>query len=119
VGHATVAGSWASVVHGGWRRHAVRAVPLVASRSSKRRRLGARGGGTRGSMGAVIYVERVTKVGMGSARPCWRCVVCCRLVGVKRILRWNGDGKFDVVKVNTAERDQYETNADGRLFAGW
>jgi hypothetical protein len=36
-------------------------------------------------------------------------------VGVKRIFRWNGDGKFDV---NTAERDQYETNADGRLFAG-
>jgi hypothetical protein len=109
---------WANVVHGGWLRHAVRAVPLVASRSSKRRRLGARGGGTRGSMGAVIYVERVTKVGMGRARPCWRCVEWCWRVGVKRIFRWNGDGKFDVVKVNTAERDQYETNADGRLFAG-
>ena len=68
-------------------------------------------------MGAVPYVERVTKVGMGSARPCWRCVEWCWRVGVKRIFRWNGDGKFDVVKVNMAERDQYETNADGRLFA--
>jgi hypothetical protein len=53
VSHATVAGSWASVVHGGWPRHAMRAVQLVtvASRSSRRRRLGARGGGTHGSMG--------------------------------------------------------------------
>jgi hypothetical protein len=54
VGHATVAGSWTSVVHGGWRRHAVRAVLLVVPRVN----------------GADIYVERVTKVGMGSARPC-------------------------------------------------
>jgi hypothetical protein len=38
---------------------------------------------------------------------------------VKRIFHWNGeDGKFDVVKVNTAERDQYETHADIRLFTG-
>jgi hypothetical protein len=38
---------------------------------------------------------------------------------VKRIFHWNGEeGKFDVVKVNTAERDQYETHADIRLFAG-
>ena len=69
--------------------------------------------------GADIYVARVTKVGMGSARPCWRCVEWCRWAGVKRIFHWNGEeGKFDVVKVNTAERDQYETHADIRLFAG-
>jgi hypothetical protein len=69
--------------------------------------------------GADIYVARVTKVGMGSARPCWRCVVWCRWAGVKRIFHWNGeDGKFDVVKVNTAEQDQYQTHADIRLYAG-
>jgi hypothetical protein len=69
--------------------------------------------------GVDIYVARVTKVGMGSARPCWRCVVWCRWAGVKRIFHWNGEGgKFDVVKVNTAEQDQYETNADIRLYAG-
>jgi hypothetical protein len=38
---------------------------------------------------------------------------------VKRIFHWNGeDSKFDVVKVNMAERGQYETHADVRLFAG-
>ncbi len=69
--------------------------------------------------GADIYVARVTKVGMGSARPCWRCVEWCRWAGVKRIFHWNGeDGKFDMVKVNTAERGQYETHADIRLYAG-
>ena len=28
------------------------------------------------------------------------------------------DDKFDMVKVSTAERDQYETHADIRLYAG-
>ena len=28
------------------------------------------------------------------------------------------DGKFDMVKVKMAERDQYETHADIRLYAG-
>ena len=38
---------------------------------------------------------------------------------MKRIFHWNGeDSRFDVVKVNTAERNQYETHADVRLFAG-
>ena len=56
---------------------------------------------------------------MGSAKPCWRCVEWCRWAGVKRIFHWNGeDGKFDMVKVNTAEKDQYETHADIRLYAG-
>ncbi|KAI0296966.1 hypothetical protein B0F90DRAFT_1953249 [Multifurca ochricompacta] len=69
--------------------------------------------------GGDIYVARVTKVGMGSAKPCWRCVEWCRWAGVKRIFHWNGeDGKFDMVKVNTAARDQYETHADIRLYAG-
>jgi hypothetical protein len=69
--------------------------------------------------GADLYVARVTKVGMGSAKPCWRCLEWCRWAGVKRIFHWNAeDGKFDMVKVNTAERDQYETHADIRLYAG-
>jgi hypothetical protein len=38
---------------------------------------------------------------------------------VKRIFHWNGeDHKFDVVKVNMAERNQYETHADVRLSSG-
>ena len=37
---------------------------------------------------------------------------------MKRIFHWNGEnGKFDVVKVNMVERDQYETHADIRLLA--
>ncbi|KAI0032125.1 hypothetical protein K488DRAFT_50605 [Vararia minispora EC-137] len=69
--------------------------------------------------GADIYVARVTKAGMGSARPCWRCVEWCRWAGVKRIFHWNADeGRFDVVKVNSADPGQYETHADIRLFAG-
>lgn len=69
--------------------------------------------------GADIYVVRVTKMGMGSAKPCWRCLEWCRWAGVKRIFHWNVDeGKFDVVKVNTAEKDQYTTHSDIRLYAG-
>lgn len=38
---------------------------------------------------------------------------------MKRIFHWNAEeGKFDVVKVNSAESGQYETHADIRLFAG-
>ena len=60
---------------------------------------------------ADIYVAWLTKVDMGSARPCWRCVEWCRS-GVKRIFHWNGDGyKFDVVKVDKADRDQYRHSA--------
>ena len=37
--------------------------------------------------------------------------------GVKLIFHWNGeDGKFDVVKVNTAERNQYETRAERNQY---
>lgn len=70
--------------------------------------------------GADIYVARFTKNGMGSASPCWRCLEWCRWAGVKRIFHWNGDeGKFDVVKVNSAQGNiMYETHADFRLFAG-
>ena len=69
--------------------------------------------------GADIYVARVTKSGMGSARPCWRCLEWCRWAGVKRIFHWNDrTGKFDAVKVNSADPNQYETHADIRLFAG-
>lgn len=71
--------------------------------------------------GADIYVARVTKSGMGSARPCWRCLEWCRWAGVKRVFHWNAEeGRFDVVKVNSAAAslDQYETHADFRLFAG-
>ncbi|KAL6302598.1 hypothetical protein BKA93DRAFT_929565 [Sparassis latifolia] len=69
--------------------------------------------------GADIYVARFTKNGMGSARPCWRCLEWCKWAGVKRIFHWNNEeGRFDVVKVNSAQRDIYETHADFRLFAG-
>ncbi|TDL26840.1 hypothetical protein BD410DRAFT_799957 [Rickenella mellea] len=69
--------------------------------------------------GADIYVARITKSGCGNARPCWRCLEWCKWAGVKRIFHWNEElNKFDVVKVNNAERDQYETHADIRLHAG-
>ncbi|KZS95504.1 hypothetical protein SISNIDRAFT_473603 [Sistotremastrum niveocremeum HHB9708] len=69
--------------------------------------------------GADIYVARFTKSGVGPAKPCWRCLEWCRWAGVKRIFHWNGDtGKFDVVKVNEAQGEMYETHADGRLYAG-
>jgi len=69
--------------------------------------------------GADIYVARVTKSGMGNAKPCWRCLEWCRWAGVKRVFHWSGDeGRFEVVKVNSAERENYETRADLRLFAG-
>ena len=56
---------------------------------------------------------------MGTAKPCWRYVEWCRWAGIERIFHWNGEyGKFDMVKVNTAERDQYETHGDIRLYAG-
>lgn len=69
--------------------------------------------------GADIYVARVTKNGMGSAKPCWRCLEWCRWAGVKRILYWNGEeNRFNVIKVNSADRDSYEVHSDVRLFAG-
>ena len=38
---------------------------------------------------------------------------------MKRIFHWDADeGRFAVVKVNSADRGQYETHADIRLFAG-
>ena len=55
----------------------------------------------------------------GQGATVWRCVEWCRWADVKRIFHWNGeDCKFEVVKVNTAERNQYETHGDVRLFAG-
>lgn len=69
--------------------------------------------------GADIYVARVTKNGMGGAKPCWRCLEWCRWAGVKRVFHWNcEEGRFDVVKVNGDGRENYETRADMRLFAG-
>lgn len=69
--------------------------------------------------GSDIYVARVTKSGLGSAKPCWRCLEWCRWAGVKRVFHWNGaDNRFEVVKVNGSERENYETRADTRLFAG-
>lgn len=86
------------------------------------------GGGSRGwhsrrrdprMNGADIYVARITKNGLGNARPCWRCLEWCKWAGVKRIFHWNEEtNQFDVVKVNNAQPDQYETHADIRLFAG-
>lgn len=69
--------------------------------------------------GADIYVARFTKSGTGTAKPCWRCLEWCRWAGVKRIFHWNAEElKFEMVKVNSAQLDQYETHADIRLFAG-
>ncbi|KAI0696091.1 hypothetical protein BC835DRAFT_1414489 [Cytidiella melzeri] len=69
--------------------------------------------------GADIYVARITKNGTGSAKPCWRCLEWCRWAGVKRVFHWNSEeGRFDVVKVNGDGRENYETRADLRLFAG-
>ncbi|CAL1698222.1 unnamed protein product [Somion occarium] len=69
--------------------------------------------------GSDIYVARFTKNGMGTAKPCWRCLEWSRWAGVKRIFHWNAeDNRFEVVKVNSAQREQYETHSDVRLFAG-
>lgn len=69
--------------------------------------------------GADLYVVRVTKIGCGNARPCWRCLEWCKWAGIKRIFHWNEETRsFDVVKVNSASPEQYETHADARLFAG-
>lgn len=69
--------------------------------------------------GADIYVVRVTKTGMGDAKPCWRCLEWCRWAGIKRVFHWNDhEGKFDVVKVNGDGRENYETRADLRMFSG-
>ncbi|KII83616.1 hypothetical protein PLICRDRAFT_702425 [Plicaturopsis crispa FD-325 SS-3] len=69
--------------------------------------------------GADLYVVRVTKKGMGSCKPCWRCLEWARWAGVKRIFHWNNEeGVFEVVKVNNAESTAYETHADVRLYAG-
>ena len=70
--------------------------------------------------GADLYVARITKHGVGNAKPCWRCIEWCRWAGVKRIFHFVGEaGQFNVVKVNEARGDAtYETHADVRLFAG-
>ncbi|KAI0339138.1 hypothetical protein BDW22DRAFT_1347992 [Trametopsis cervina] len=69
--------------------------------------------------GADIYVARTTKNGMGDAKPCWRCLEWCRWAGVKRVFHWNSEeGRFDMVKVNSEGRENYETRADSRLFSG-
>jgi len=57
VGRAAVASSWASEMYGD-RRRTVCADPPVVARASKRRRYGARGGGTRGSMGGGTFTSR-------------------------------------------------------------
>ena len=69
--------------------------------------------------GADLYVARVIKNGMGSARPCWRCLEWCRWAGIKRVFHWNGEeGKFECIKVNNAHCEPYETRSDMRLAAG-
>ncbi|EMD31073.1 hypothetical protein CERSUDRAFT_127616 [Gelatoporia subvermispora B] len=69
--------------------------------------------------GADLYVARFTKNGVGGAAPCWRCLAWCRWAGVKRVFHWNGElGRFEVIKVNSAQGAMYETHADFRLFAG-
>lgn len=68
---------------------------------------------------ADIYVARVTKNGMGCAKPCWRCLEWARWAGVKRIFHWDEEyGRFEVVKVNLVQVEPYGTRSDVRLFAG-
>ncbi|KAH8077087.1 hypothetical protein BXZ70DRAFT_902471 [Cristinia sonorae] len=69
--------------------------------------------------GADLYVARVTKQGMGCAKPCWRCLEWARWAGIKRIFHWDeGLGRFEVVKVNAVQVEPYGTSSDVRLFAG-
>ncbi|KDQ08941.1 hypothetical protein BOTBODRAFT_117881 [Botryobasidium botryosum FD-172 SS1] len=69
--------------------------------------------------GSDLYVARITKLGVGGARPCGRCLEWCKWAGVKRVFHWNGDeGKFEVVKVNGGDQDVYQTHADIRLVLG-
>lgn len=69
--------------------------------------------------GADIYVARITKHGMGSAKPCWRCLYWCYWAGIKRIFHWDDiANKWVVVKVNSPGKDQYQTTSDSRLYAG-
>lgn len=66
--------------------------------------------------GADLYVVRVTKTGVGTAQPCWRCVRWCVWSGVRRIFHWNPErGKFDVRKVNEENGEFYQTQADACL----
>ncbi|KAF9497395.1 hypothetical protein BDN71DRAFT_1387677 [Pleurotus eryngii] len=63
--------------------------------------------------GADLYVVRVTKVGLGSAKPCNRCVYWCRWAGIRRIYHWDqGSSAFLCVKVNDYGTEGYETRAD-------
>jgi len=72
--------------------------------------------------GADLYVVRITKKGMGCARPCWRCIDWCQWAGIKRIFHWNAiEGRFLCVKVGAdVDGDSggclYQTQADRRLF---
>ncbi|KAL4264022.1 Cytidine deaminase-like protein [Pleurotus pulmonarius] len=63
--------------------------------------------------GADLYVVRVTKVGMGTAKPCNRCVYWCRWAGIRRIYHWDQDSSaFLCIKVNDYQTENYETRAD-------
>jgi len=70
--------------------------------------------------GADLYVARITKNGLGCAKPCWRCIEWCRWAGVKRIFHYDGEiAQFQVVKVNATCTDMvYETHSDVRLYTG-
>lgn len=69
--------------------------------------------------GADIYVVRVTKQGMGCAKPCWRCLEWARWAGVRRIFHWDeAQGRFLVVKVNAVQIEAYGTHSDVRVFSG-
>jgi hypothetical protein len=69
--------------------------------------------------GADIYVARVTKNGLGNAKPCWRCLHWCYWAGIKRIFHWDEASRgWEVVKVNSPGTDWYETTADVRLHSG-
>jgi len=68
--------------------------------------------------GADIYVVRVTKHGLGCAKPCWRCIAWCRWAGVRRVFHWDEAAKtFLCVKVNSPTGDSQVDNSSLAVLA--
>ena len=102
----------------GVRSNGTRATPISSNQAQTRPEWNTRRRNARVN-GSDLYVARFTKDGMGSAKPCWRCLEWSRWAGVKRIFHWNADkNRFDVVKVNNERCEPYETHSDIRLFRG-
>ena len=67
--------------------------------------------------GSDLYVARVTKGGLGCAKPCWRCLEWCRWAGIKRVFHFSSNGTLEVIKVSEARpEDMYSTAYDVRTL---